>query len=122
MGYFDDNEDRIIYGGGRRNGKRAAQIREDIARAALKAPAGSELAKARIAAHNAFDPLWKSGKFHRSVAYEWLASELSLPVSKTHMILFDVAMCRKVVAICEAHPACRQAAIDVVLNDFDDLT
>lgn len=119
MSYFDDNEDRIIYGG-RRPGK-ATAIRETIARAALAAPAGSELAQARIAAHSAFDPLWKSGLFSRGVAYEWLAAQLGIPVAKCHMVLFDVAQCQRVVAICEAHPACKRAAFAHVANDFEDL-
>lgn len=117
MSYFDDNEDRIIFGG-RRAGK---ATRERIARAALAAPPGSELAKARIAAHEACDPLWKSGKFSRGVAYEWLASELRIPVAQCHMILFDVAQCRRVVEICEAHPECQKAKFQMVANDFDVL-
>lgn len=114
MSYFDDNEDRIIYGG-RRPGK---ATREKLARAALAAPPGSELAKARIAAHAAFDPFWKSGRFNRGVAYEWLASEMGLPVQQTHMVLFDVDQCRRVVEICHAHPLWSQLAA----YDFEDLT
>lgn len=121
MSYFDDNEDRITRGGGRLFGRgspgKAAKIREEIARAALKAPAGSPLAKARVAAHDAFDPLWKSGHFQRGIAYEWLASELGIPVGKCHMILFDQAQCQRVVDICMAHPARAKA----VAADFDDL-
>lgn len=117
MSYFDDNEDRIVYGRGRR-AKRSA---EKFSRAALAAPAGSELANARRAAHDAFDPLWKSGTFARGVAYEWLASEMGLPIDLCHMILFDVAQCQRVVAICEAHPTARKAKFDAVANDFDDL-
>lgn len=108
MSHFDDNEHRIINGGGGRGRSRAA--RERWARKQLAAPPGSELAKARIAAHAAFDPLWKSGHFDRGVAYEWLASELGLPVAQTHMVLFDVATCQRVVDICMAHPARAKAA------------
>lgn len=118
MSYFDDHEDRTIYGG-RRNGKKT--MREKWARAALAAPPGSDLAKARIAAHDAFDPLWKSGKFQRGIAYEWLASELGIPVAQCHMILFDVPQCQRVVAICEAHPECRKAKEQLALSDFEDL-
>lgn len=117
MSYFDDNEDRIIYGGRRANSARVKAIREKIARAALAAPPGSDLAKARIAAHAAFDPFWQSGRFHRSVAYEWLASEMGLPVDRTHMILFDVAQCQRVVEICRAHPLHAQ----LVAHEFEDL-
>lgn len=119
MSYFDDNEDRIIYGRGRRGGKQRQP--EKFSRAALAAPAGSDLAHARRAAHDAFDPLWKSGNFSRGVAYEWLASEMGLAVDMCHMVLFDVAQCQRVVAICEAHPAAKKAKFDAVANDFDDL-
>lgn len=118
MSYFDDNEDRIIYGMGR---PRRRSAPPPINRAKLKAPPGSELARARIAAHAAFDPLWQSGKFSRGVAYECLASELGIPVTACHMVLMDVAMCHRVVAICQAHPACKQAAFDVAAADFEDL-
>lgn len=113
MSYFDDNEDRIIYGG-RRAGK---ATRKHMARVALAAPPGSELAKARIAAHAAFDPFWKSGRFDRGVAYEWLASEMGIPVAQCHMVLFDVAACQAVVRICEAHPLHAELAA----ADFEDL-
>lgn len=119
MSYFDDNEDRIIYGG-RRHGKR--RLAEKFSRAALAAPAGSELAQARTAAHQAFDPLWKSGLCSRGVAYEWLATELRIPVTECHMVLFDVAMCQRVVAICEAHPHVQRAKVAMVADEFDDLT
>lgn len=114
MSYFDDNENRIIYGG-RRPGKRT--MSEQWTRKALAAPPGSELAKARIAAHAAFDPFWKSGRFNRGVAYEWLAGEMGLPVQQTHMVLFDVDQCRRVVEICHAHPLWPQLAA----HDFEDL-
>jgi len=119
MSYFDDNENRIIHGGRRRKHDPVELNRR--ARKALAAPAGSELAASRIAAHAAFDPLWKSGRFSRGVAYEWLANELDIPVAQCHMVLFDVEQCRKVVAICQAHPAARQAAIDAVADDFEVL-
>lgn len=113
MSYFDDNENRIVYGG-RRAGKAS---REKIARAALAAPPGSDRARARTAAHAAFDPLWQSGHFTRGVAYEWLASMMGLPVDLTHMVLFDEEQCQHVVDICMAHPARQKAAA----ADFEDL-
>lgn len=119
MSYFDDNEDRIIYGMGR---PRRRSAPPPINRAKLKAPPGSELARARIAAHAAFDPLWQSGTMSRRAAYDWLAIQLHLPVSACRMVPMDVAMCQRVVAICAAHPACKQAAFDVAAADFEDLT
>lgn len=139
MSYFGDNADKFLGPSrrrffGNRSPKKQAEVRAAdrkamhkppdafIDRAAMKAAPGSELARARIAAHNAFDPLWQSGKFSRGVAYEWLASELGIPVTACHMVLMDVAMCERVVAICREHPACKQAAFDLVAADFEDLT
>lgn len=139
MTYFDDNEDRIIHGRhrpGSRSPRSRAREKEELrkamhsapgqlgraAREALKAPPGSDLARARIAAHNTFDPLWQSGHFTRGVAYEWLAGELGIPVIACHMVLFDAAQCERVVAICEAHPAARRAKVALVADEFEDLT
>ena len=53
-------------------------------------------------AHAEFDPLWKYGRFRgcRNAAYAWLAKELGLPVENTHIGMFDVTTCRRVVTIC----------------------
>lgn len=116
MSHFDDNEGRIIYGRRRRASKPPA-VREKWARKMLAAPPGSGLAKARIAAHAAFDPFWQSGRFSRGVAYEWLAAQMELPVQLTHMVLFDVDQCRRVVEICKAHPL----HAELSAYDFEDL-
>jgi hypothetical protein len=105
MSYFDDYEDDIIFGrspGRRRNPPRNPNK-------ALVAEPGSELAMARQAAHRAFDPLWLSGRMSHSDAYAELARRLGLPKEKTHMLLFDAEMCRRVVAVMTA-------------DDFEDLS
>lgn len=139
MSYFDDNEDRIIYGmrrrGPTRSPKKQAEQRAAEQRArfkpadayldrkALAAPPGSELARARIEAHAAFDPLWKHGGVSRFDAYNWLAIQMHLPVSACHMVLFDVAQCQRVVALCAAHPLAVEAQRAAhSINDFEDLT
>jgi len=61
---------------------------------------GSPLAKARQAAHRAFDTSWQSGKCSRTDAYIWLAQQLNISVKKCHMLQFDVAMCERVISIC----------------------
>ena len=70
--------------------------------------ANAELRQAKQAAHAVFDPLW-AGKMRRdgckkhearSAAYKWLSSELGLSVDKTHIGMFDVGQCSKVVDIC----------------------
>lgn len=138
MTYFDDHEDKYLGPSrrrffGNRSPKKRAEVRAAdrralhvppeayIDRAAMKAERGSELARSRIDAHGAFDPLWQSGAMSRRAAYDWLAIQLHLPVSACHMVLMDVAMCQRVVTICAAHPACKQAAFDVAAADFEDL-
>lgn len=131
MTYFDDNEDKFLgplrprrrvsgtYRSTRPNGENIAKI----AREALAAPPGSPLAKARIAAHAAFDPLWKHGPLSRRAAYDWLAIKLRLHRDDTHMVLFDEATCQRVVWICNTDPTCRAAqALADPINDFEDLT
>ena len=52
-------------------------------------------------AHAAFDPLWKYGRFRhrRNAAYQWLSEKMGLPRQKTHIGMFDVAECRRVIQI-----------------------
>lgn len=63
--------------------------------------ANAELRRWKMAAHNAFDPIWKYGKFRhrRNAAYAWLAGKMGLPVEQTHIGMFDVARCRQVIQI-----------------------
>lgn len=108
MSYFDDNEDRIVYG---RQFTRRRPSKHDYAIAehrGVSAEPGSELARARQAAHRAFDPQWQSGKMTRHQAYVELARRLGIPVHKAHMQLFDLATCQRVVALFTA-------------DDFEDM-
>lgn len=61
--------------------------------------ANAELRAAKIEAHNAFDPLWKSREMSRRDAYQWLAKRLCMSVKKCHIGMFDVDMCNKVVEV-----------------------
>lgn len=65
--------------------------------------ANAELRRWKIAAHNAFDPLWRFGPFRgqRNSAYAWLAEQMGLPKEKTHIGMFDVAQCQQVIQICK---------------------
>lgn len=54
----------------------------------LGSPAGAETRKARMAAHAAFDRLWKSGRTSRGRAYEWLADAMRLPPEEAHIGMF----------------------------------
>lgn len=70
--------------------------------------ANKELRAAKTAAHAMFDPLWKKklsrdgGKKCRSrgAGYAWLAKQLGIPTQDCHIGMFDVELCRKVVAVC----------------------
>ena len=62
--------------------------------------ANAELRKWKMRAHDAFDPIWKSRKMSRKKAYSWLAEKLKLPEEKTHIGMFDIGMCKKVIEIC----------------------
>lgn len=49
----------------------------------------AETHKARQAAHNAFDPIWKKNHMSRSHAYQWLADCLGIPKKECHMKTMD---------------------------------
>lgn len=52
--------------------------------------------QARIAAHAAFDPLWKDGSMKRKDAYAWLAERMGIDVNDCHIGMFDKAQCEQV--------------------------
>jgi NAD-dependent aldehyde dehydrogenases len=63
--------------------------------------ANAELRAAKIAAHAAFDPLWRTvGNRKRSEAYRWLADKLGIRWKDCHIGMFDVETCKRVVEIC----------------------
>lgn len=66
--------------------------------------ANAELRKAKIAAHAAFDSLWKTTALTRSDAYTWLAEQLELAPKDCHIGMFDVEQCKQVVRVCNHLP------------------
>jgi hypothetical protein len=62
--------------------------------------ANKELREWKIKAHNAFDPLWKSKGFTRKGAYKYLSKAMNKKPSETHIGMFDVQECKKVINIC----------------------
>ncbi len=62
--------------------------------------ANRDLRKWKIAAHEAFDPLWKSGRMKRNQAYVWLAKQMRLNREDAHIGMFDIEMCKELVKIC----------------------
>lgn len=63
----------------------------------ISAPADYETRQARIAAHTAFDKLWKSGRLKRSRVYKQLAKYMGLSTRETHISHFDLVQCKKVI-------------------------
>ena len=63
--------------------------------------ADAELRRTKIAAHAAFDPAWKARGMSRRAAYSWLANRLCLPVERTHIGEFDIALCKSVLDACK---------------------
>ena len=63
--------------------------------------ANAELRRAKMAAHAAFDPLWRNGKQKRGNAYKWLAEQLGIAKRQCHIGYFDVDTCNRVKIICQ---------------------
>lgn len=74
--------------------------------------ANKELRQAKKEAHAAFDPLWKAkmlntemkNKWHaKNKGNKWLAEKLGIPSKECDIGKFDVATCKRVVAICKPY-------------------
>ena len=65
----------------------------------LGKPADKSTREARIAAHAAFDRLWKGEEaaMNRQRAYEWMRTALSIPWDEAHISMFDEDLCRRLV-------------------------
>ncbi len=61
--------------------------------------ANDELRKARNKAHNEFDKLWKGHTriMKRNDAYYWLSKKMNIPKEKTHIAMFEIEQCNKVI-------------------------
>ncbi len=73
----------------------ADSLRESL----LRLNATPPVEVARMAAHDAFDPIWQSGFMSRTDAYRWLAKAMGLPAHKAHMEQFDAEQCARVVRL-----------------------
>lgn len=72
-----------------------------------KTPVGT-MARTRLRfwrrkAHRIFDRIWRDGLMSRAAAYAWLANELGLPAELTHMALFEVERCERVIELSRAY-------------------
>jgi len=78
---------------------------------ALGRLADRELRGYKKEAHKYFDNLWrrkmhnsKCTKSHaRTRAYAWLGKKLGLPKKHTHIGMFDVNLCKKVIELCKGY-------------------
>jgi hypothetical protein len=68
---------------------------------ALGRLANAELRYWKKEAHRYFDPIWKSSLKSRRSAYKWLSQKLKLPGTYTHIGMFGVETCKKVVELCK---------------------
>lgn len=69
---------------------------------ALGRLANKELREAKKRAHLYFDPIWKNNIIQgRRNAYKWLSEQLCIPEKYTHIGMFDVELCEKVVQVCK---------------------
>lgn len=64
--------------------------------------ANAALRKAKMAAHSAFDPLWRNGSMKRAEAYKWLAGQMGIAPQNCHIGMFDEDRCAAVVEIVTA--------------------
>lgn len=76
--------------------------------------ADKPLRQAKVAAHAAFDPLWK-GKIERDkcsktaarkAGYKWLADQLGIQRKNCHVGMFNIELCQRTVSICNATRLC----------------
>lgn len=75
---------------------------------ALGRLANSELRYWKKEAYAEFDPLWEflieergmSKEAARSYCYSWLSKNLGTPLEETHIGMFDVEECKRVIQIC----------------------
>lgn len=59
--------------------------------------ANAELREWKQNAHHLFDKLWKGATMRRGEAYAWLAGQMGKTQQETHIGMFDVEECKKVV-------------------------
>ena len=66
---------------------------------ALGRLANAELRKYKHEAHDVFDLIWEKHFMKRPQAYTWLSKQLDTERDYTHIGMFDVETCKKVIAV-----------------------
>lgn len=67
---------------------------------ALGRLANNELRQYKKVAHDWFDRIWKEGHKDRGEAYNWLSDKLNIDPLYTHIGMFSVSTCKKVIQVC----------------------
>lgn len=70
--------------------------------------ANSELRALKKEAHDAFDKIWRNGMMCRTDAYSWLSEQIGTPLEVTHIGMFDVENCKKVIQISNEYLASKE--------------
>lgn len=63
----------------------------------LGTPADAATKRARMAAHEAFDQLWKSRAMSRKEAYRWLRLVMRMTLEQGHIARFTIAECEELI-------------------------
>lgn len=61
--------------------------------------ADAKLKKERMAAHKAFDDIYKTGKMTRGESYAWLSEKLGIASKECHIGMFNAEQCKQVVQV-----------------------
>ena len=61
--------------------------------------ANAELRKYKHEAHDVFDLIWKKHFMKKAQAYTWLSKQLGTERDYTHIGMFDVETCKRVIAV-----------------------
>ena len=64
--------------------------------------ANAALRKAKCGAYSAYEPMWKSHLMHKKEAKKWLAKKLLIDKDLCNIGMFDIEMCLKTKAVCQA--------------------
>lgn len=89
-------------------GKRAERQRRGFVKSLLREQEGQTLdyrtKRARIAAHDALDPLWRAegATLRRGEVYRRMAFLMNLPQELAHISMFDIDQCKEVVRLIHA--------------------
>ena len=59
--------------------------------------ANARLRHAKKIAHSYFDRIWKDGYMSRTNAYTWLSNQLGIPKEYTHIGMFKIETCNRVI-------------------------